>query len=104
MMSGHGINPIFFKKKNKDLTSRTFANPLPPLRPITSRFCLTLLPPLSTWTSYVHHPLMDHTFVFLLIFLDSEYDVVNVLRGSHRKTHSNRLSESCYVGVFLVSF
>ena len=25
-MSGHGINPIFFNKKNKDWTSRTIVN------------------------------------------------------------------------------
>ena len=30
MMSGHGANPIFFNKKNKDWTSRTLANPHPP--------------------------------------------------------------------------
>ena len=29
-MSGHGANPIFFNKKNKDWTSRTLANPPPP--------------------------------------------------------------------------
>ena len=30
MMSGHGANPILFnKKKNKDWTSRTLANPPP---------------------------------------------------------------------------
>ena len=29
MMSGHGPNPIFFNKKNRDGTSRTIAN-LPP--------------------------------------------------------------------------
>ena len=29
MMSGHGTNPIFFIKKNKDLTSRKLAR-LPP--------------------------------------------------------------------------
>ena len=30
MMSGHGGNPIFFNKKNKDWTPRTLANhPLP---------------------------------------------------------------------------
>ena len=45
-MSGHGANSIFFNKKNKDRTSRTHANPHP-LRPITSHFCLTLIPPQS---------------------------------------------------------
>ena len=30
MMSGQGPNPIFFNKKNKDWTWRTFANPSPP--------------------------------------------------------------------------
>ena len=29
-MSGHGANPIFFNKKNKDWTSRTLTPPLPP--------------------------------------------------------------------------
>ena len=29
MMSGHGANPIFFNKKNKDWKSRTLATPLP---------------------------------------------------------------------------
>ena len=29
-MSGHGANPIFFNKKNKDWTSRTLANPPSP--------------------------------------------------------------------------
>ena len=44
MMSGHGVNPFFFNKKN--WTSRTLANPLPPhpLHPITSHFYLTPLP------------------------------------------------------------
>ena len=42
MAFGHGANPIFF---NKSLnigywTSRTLANHAPPLRPITSHFCL----------------------------------------------------------------
>ena len=27
MISGHGANPIFFNKKNKDWTFRTLANP-----------------------------------------------------------------------------
>ena len=27
MISGHGANPIFFNKENKDWTSRTLANP-----------------------------------------------------------------------------
>ena len=44
MMSGHGGNPIFCNKKNKDWTSRTLAIPHS-LRPITSHFCLTLPPP-----------------------------------------------------------
>ena len=46
-MSGHGANPIFFNKKDKDWTSRTFVNPLPPPptvlpRLIPSHFYLTL--------------------------------------------------------------
>ena len=44
MMSGHGVNPIFFDKKNEDWTSRTLANPSPFLHPITSHFCLTPSP------------------------------------------------------------
>ena len=46
-MSNHGANPIFFNKKNKDWTSRTLANPPPPLRPIASHFCLNPPPPLK---------------------------------------------------------
>ena len=40
MMSRHVANPIFFNKKNKDLTSRTLSNPPapPPPNPITSQF------------------------------------------------------------------
>ena len=40
-MSGHGVNPIFLNKGNKDWTSRTLANPHPPLslRPITPEAC-----------------------------------------------------------------
>ena len=38
-MSGHGANPIFFNKKNKDWTSKTIVNPHPQ-RPVTSDFCL----------------------------------------------------------------
>ena len=30
MMPGHGENPIFFNKKNKDWKSRTLATPSPP--------------------------------------------------------------------------
>ena len=45
MMSGHGANPIFFNKKNKDWTFRALATPTHPLGPITSRFCLN--PPAS---------------------------------------------------------
>ena len=38
MISGHGPNPTFFNKKNKDWTSRTLANPPlhPPPHPTTS--------------------------------------------------------------------
>ena len=42
MISGHDPNPIFFNKKNKDWTSRIFANPPHPLHPITSHFALPL--------------------------------------------------------------
>ena len=41
MMCGHGPNPIFFNKKNKDWTSRALAKPPTPLHPITSNFCLS---------------------------------------------------------------
>ena len=40
MMSGHDANPILFKKKNKDWTSRDVAISHP-VSPITSHFCLT---------------------------------------------------------------
>ena len=62
MISGHGVNPIFFNKKNKHWTSRTLANPqplqvrhyliftLPPSPPLA-------LPPSLKWMSYVYHPL-----------------------------------------------
>ena len=43
IMSGHVANPVFFNKKNKDWMSRTLTSP-PPLRPITSHFCLTPIP------------------------------------------------------------
>ena len=43
-MYGHGANPIFFNKKDKDWTSRTLAKPHP-LHPITSHFYLSLQPP-----------------------------------------------------------
>ena len=40
-MPGHGVNPIFLNKGNKDWTSRTLANPHPPLsfRPIAPEAC-----------------------------------------------------------------
>ena len=40
-MSGHGVNPIFLNKGNKDWTSRTLANSHPPLSlcPITLEVC-----------------------------------------------------------------
>ena len=46
-MPAHGTNPMFLNKKYKDWTSSTLATP--PLRPITSHFCLTLptFPPQS---------------------------------------------------------
>ena len=58
MMSGHGANPIFFnKKKNKDWTSKTLANPHPPTSDNIS-FLPYLQPPTPLkWTSYVYHPL-----------------------------------------------
>ena len=64
MMSGHGANPIFFNKKKKDWTSRTFANP-----PLPTSDNISFLPypptpppppplsPHTKWTSYVYHPL-----------------------------------------------
>ena len=63
MMSGHGANPIFFNKKNKDWTSRTVANPPPPY----VRYYLNFtLPPLSTppqsGRHNVYHPLLRITF------------------------------------------
>ena len=54
MMSGHGENPIFFNKKVKIGHPENSLTPHP-LRPITSHFCLTPLPP-SKWTSYVYPP------------------------------------------------
>ena len=55
MMSGHGANPIFFNKKNKDWMSRTLANPPPPTSDNISFFPYPLPP--SKWTSYVYHSL-----------------------------------------------
>ena len=58
MMSGHGANPIFFIKNNKDWTSRTLDNPHP-LRPIISHFCLTFPHPLKVdaiCVSPLHEP------------------------------------------------
>ena len=58
MISGHGPNPIFFKKKNREWTSRTVATCYPPpspqpLCPITSHlgywWYLVLVLPLSLW-------------------------------------------------------
>ena len=39
MISCHGLNPVFFKTKNENWTSRTLATPYP-LLPITFHFCL----------------------------------------------------------------
>ena len=44
---GHGANPIFFNKTNKDWTSRTLTTPHP-LRPITSHFSFTPPPNLQS--------------------------------------------------------
>ena len=44
-MPGHGENPIFFNKKDKDWTPSILANATPPtpsLSLIISHFCLTL--------------------------------------------------------------
>ena len=60
-MSGHGANPIFVNKKNKEWTSRTLANPPPPTSDNIS-FCL-IPPSLSKWTSYVYHPLLIMSFL-----------------------------------------
>ena len=49
MMSGHGANPVFFDKKNKDWASRALVLPHPIL-PITSNLCLPpALPHLTYW-------------------------------------------------------
>ena len=42
-MSGHGANPVFFNKKNKDWRCRTLATPPPPI-------------PTSDNTSFLHYP------------------------------------------------
>ena len=48
MMSGHGANPVFFNKKNKDWASRALV--LPHLiRPITSNLCLPHTHPRPTY-------------------------------------------------------
>ena len=48
MMSGHGANPVFFNKKNKDWASRALV--LPHLiRPITSNLCLPHAHPRPTY-------------------------------------------------------
>ena len=51
-MSGHGANPVFFNKKNKDWRCRTLATPPPQsLRPITPHFYITHHPhPLPPFT------------------------------------------------------
>ena len=67
MMSDHGTNPIFFDKKNKDWTSRTLATPPPPLRLITSHFCLNLPPHPSLSQSGRHmciNPYINHFLRF----------------------------------------
>ena len=43
MMSGHGTNPIFLNKKNKDWTSRTLANP--PIPTISDNSSFLSYPP-----------------------------------------------------------
>ena len=48
MIPGHPANPNFFDKKI-DWTSRILANPPPPLRPITSYFCLYSPPHLKVY-------------------------------------------------------
>ena len=54
IMSGHGANPIFFNKENKDWTSITLTNPPRPTYPPPHP---TPIPsPYSKWTSYVYHP------------------------------------------------
>ena len=45
MRSGHSANPIFFNEKIKIECSEHSLHPLPPLRLITSHFCLNPLPP-----------------------------------------------------------
>ena len=55
-MAGHGANPIFFNKKDKDWTSRTLAKPSPPTSDNVSFLPLPPPPSPSKGTSYLYHP------------------------------------------------
>ena len=65
-MSGHGVNSIFFNKKNKDWTYGTLANPPPPSLPI---------PPPSDSISFLPQPLPPPSHQ-----LSREVDVICVSR------------------------
>ena len=55
MMSSHGLNTIFFNKKNIDWSSGTLANPtLTPLRPIIYQYLIFVLPPPSPPHTHTH--------------------------------------------------
>ena len=63
MMSSHGLNLIFFNKKNIDWSSRTLANPtLTPLRPIIYQYFIFVLPPPHSHThTHTHTHTPTHT-------------------------------------------
>ena len=68
MMSGHDANPILFKKKNKDWTSRDFAISHP-VSPITSHFCLTHPhPPQSGRHEHLPSQILSEFLMFCNIF------------------------------------
>ena len=61
MMSGHGANPIFFNKKNKDWTSRTLANPPPYVR---EHLIFTLAPQSPLFQSGHHMSITPYLGIF----------------------------------------
>ena len=64
MMSGHGENPIFFNKKNKDWTSRTLRNP--PYLYVRKHLIFAFL---STPRMFITPKLLAGRIVCLVLFL-----------------------------------
>ena len=73
MMSGHGANPIFFNKKNKDRPEHSL--PLTPLRPITFHFYLTSPPSPLKVDVIVYLPL---AVMFILLLNDKNAKTSNI--------------------------